>query len=126
MPYEFNWEPLGVVAHFSGVVLDEELIAATKEVYASPLLPVMKYLIVDFSLTEKLAVSSEIVLSVANSDQRASKTNPDVKVAIITSSPLVRGLSNVYAATHEVKGGSWTTKIFECEENARAWAVPSS
>ncbi len=58
MPYKPSWEPLGVVCRFSGVVSDEELIAATEEVTASPLFPAMKYLIVDFSMIEKLDVSS--------------------------------------------------------------------
>ncbi len=39
MPYQLGWEPLGVVHRFSGVVSDEDLMAATEEVNASPLLP---------------------------------------------------------------------------------------
>ena len=122
MPYEVSWEPLGVVARFSGVFSDEDLIAEQWEVYANPLFPAMKYLIVDLSLVEKFAVSSETVRTVAVSDKRASETNPDVKIAVITSAAVIRGMSNIYAITHEVSGGSWTTKIFEREEDARAWA----
>ena len=69
MPYEFSWEPLGVVLRFSGVVSDEDLIASGQH---------------------------------------------------------IRGMSNMYRLTHEARGGSWTTEIFEREEDARAWAVPSS
>ena len=126
MPYEISWQPLGVVYNFSGVVSDEDLCAATEEVNASPLLPAMKYLIADFSSIEKFDVSSVSVRMIANSDSRASKTNPDVKVAIISASLFMRGMSNIYAITHQAAGGSWTTKVFQCEEDARAWAVPSS
>jgi hypothetical protein len=126
MPYEVSWEPSGVVQRYSGVVSDEDVIAANREVYANPLLPAMKYQIVDFSLVEKIDVSSATARAVADSDRRVAETNPDVKAAIITSAPFVRGMSNLYATTHEVRGGSWTTKIFEREEDARAWAVPSS
>ena len=125
MPYEVSREPLGVVHRFSGVVSDEELIAATEEVTASPLLPAMKYLIVDFSMIEKLDVSSAAVRLVADLDRRAAETNPDVKVAIITSAVFLRGMSNMYALEHEATGGSWTTEVFEREEDARAWAAPS-
>ncbi len=125
MPYELSWEPLGVVFRFSGVVSDEELIASNGEVYTSRLFPAMKYQIVDFSIIEKLDVSSAAVRSVADSDRRAAETNPDVKVAIITSDPFVRGMSNMFALHHEARGGSWTTELFEREEDARAWAVPS-
>ena len=126
MPYEIDWQPMGVIYRFSGVVSDEDLRAATAEVYASPLLLTMKYLIADFSLIEEFAVSSATVRMVADSDSRVSKTNPDVKVAIISTAVFMRGMSNIYAITHQLYEGSWTTKIFECEEDARSWAVPSS
>ena len=126
MPYEISWEPSGVVQRFSGVVSDEDVIAANLEVYANPLLPAMKYQIVDLSLAEKIDVSSATARAIADWDRRVAETNPNVKAAIITSSSFARGMANMYAITHEVRGGSWTTKVFEREEDARAWAVPSS
>ena len=126
MPYELSWEPLGVVYRFSGVVSDVDLVAATEEVNASSRFPVMKYQIVDFSAIEKFDVSAATVRAVAASDRRSAETNPDVKVAIITSEVFLRGMSNIYAIEHEVAGGSWTTEVFESEEDARAWAAPSS
>ena len=126
MPYELSWEPLGVVQRYSGVVSDEDLFAVTDQVNASSLFPDMKYQIVDFSVIENLDVSSAAVRAVADSDRKAAETNPDVKVAIITSAPFMRGMSNMYRLSHEGMGGSWTTEIFERQEDARAWAVPSS
>ena len=126
MPYKLSWEPQGITFRFSGVVSDRDLTASNEEVYASPLLATMKYQIVDFSVIEKFDVSSETVREVAASDQRAAETNPDVKAAIITSAPFLRGMANIYAHEHEAKGGSWTTQLFEREEDARAWAVPSN
>ncbi len=126
MPYEVSWEPLGVVIRASGVLLDEDSIAVNEELYASPLFPVMKYQIIDFSLIEKFDLSSERVRITADRDRIAAETNPDMKIAVITSNTLVRGMANMYATYHAVRGGSWTSKIFECEDDARAWAVPSS
>ena len=126
MPYELSWEPLGVVIRYSGVVSDEDIIASVDETYASPRLLVIKYQISDFSRIETADVSSETVRKIADLDIRVSEANPDLKVAVITSAPFVRGMSNMYAINHEVRGGSWTTKIFEREEDARAWAAPSS
>ena len=125
MPYDLSWEPLGVVFRFSGVVSDEDLTASNEEVYANPLLPTMKYQVVDFSTIEKFDVSSATVLAVAASDRIAAETNPDVKVALITSAPFPRSMSNLYSLYHESRGGSWTTEVFEREDDARAWAVPS-
>ena len=126
MPYQLGWEPLGIT-RFSGVVSDDELIAANAEVNASPLLAAMKYMILDFSMIEKFDVSTATVRALAASDRRAAAINPDVRIAIITSSPLMRGMSNMYAIEQEAGegGSSWTTQLFEREEDARAWAVPS-
>ena len=125
MSCEISWEPSGVVFRFSGVVSDEDLIASNEEVlYTSPLFPIMRYQIVDFSMVEEFDVSSATVRAVAESDRRAAETNPDVKEAIITSAPLIRGMSNMYALTHESMGGTWTVEIFEREKEARAWAAP--
>ena len=126
MPYEISWEPLGVVLRASGVLLDEDSIAVNEELYASPLFPVMKYQIIDFSLIEKFDLSSERIRITADWDRIAAKTNPDMKIAVITSTAFVRGMANMYAIYHGLRGGGWTSKIFECEEDARAWAVPSS
>jgi len=126
MPYEISWEPLGVVLRASGVILDEDSTAANEELYASPLFPNMKYSIIDFSRIEKFGLSSERVRLTAERDQIAAETNPDMKIAVIASTPLVRGMANMYAIYHELRGGGWTSKIFECEDDARAWAAPSS
>ena len=125
MPYKVSWEPSGVVFRFSGVVSDEDLVASNEEVYASPLLPTMKYQVVDFSTIESFDASSATVLAISASDRIAAKTNPDVKVAIITSAAWVQSMTNLYSLYHESRGGSWTTEVFAHEDAARAWAVPS-
>ena len=126
MPYVISWEPAGVVFRFSGVVSDEDLITSNGDVYASSQFPAMKYQIVDFSVIETFDVGAATVRVVADSDRRAAEINPDVRVAIITSAPFMRGMSKMYAGSHEAAGGTWTTEVFESEEDARAWAVPSS
>ena len=123
MPYKLIWEQEGVVFRFSGVVSDEELIASNDEVYASPDFPAMKYEIVDFTVIDKLDVSAEAVRRVARMDRVASETNADVRVAIITSEMFILGMSRMYGLGHESEGGSWTTEVFESEEDARAWAI---
>ena len=126
MPYELSWEPLGVVFRFSGVVSDGDLVASNNEVYANPLFPTMTYQIVDFSVIEEFGVSSETIRVVAEMDRRAAESNPAVKAAIIATTTLLRGMSNMYALNHEAMGGTWVVKFFESEKEARAWATPSS
>ncbi len=126
MPYTLSWESEGVVFHFSGIVSDEDLLTSNADVYASPHFPKLKYQIVDVSTIEEFDVSSSTMRSLASSDRIAAEMNPDVKVAIITSAPFMRGMANMYALSHEAEGGSWVTEVFDSEEDARAWAVPSS
>ena len=125
MPYNLCWEAEGAVFRFSGVVSNDDLIASNEEVYTSPCFSAMQYQIVDFSVIEAFDVDSATVRAVAASDVRAAQLNPDVKVAIITSATFLRGMSNMYALSHEAGGGSWVTETFEREEDARAWAVRS-
>ena len=126
MPYELAWEPSGVIFRYSGVVSNEDIIASNREVYASPLFPAMNFQIVDLSKAEKFDVSNATVRTVADLDREASETNPNVRIAVIVSVPIMRGMSIMLALIHEAVGGSWTTEFFEREEDARAWAISSS
>ena len=126
MPYELSWEAAGVVFRFSGIVSDDDLVASNDEIYASPRFPEMRYQIVDFSTIDKFDVSAAAVRAVSRLDRRASEINPNVRVAIITSETFVLGMSRMYGGSHEAAGGTWATEVFEREEEARAWAVPSS
>jgi len=126
MPYRIIWENGGLVYRFSGGVSDEDLVGATEEVNAHPLFAAMSYQIVDFSVIDTFDASSVGVRRVASMDRLASETNPDVRVAIITSATFIRGMSRMYALGHGSEGGSWTTEVFESEEDARAWAISAS
>ena len=126
MPYELTWEAAGVVFRFSGIVSDDDLVASNDEIYASLRFPEMRYQIVDFSTIDKFDVSAGAVRVVADLDRKASEINPDVRVAIITSETFMRGMSRMYAGSHEAAGGTWATEVFEREDKARAWAFPSS
>ena len=119
MPYEIIWETSGVAFRFSGVVSDEDLITSNEDVYASPLFRSLRYQIVDFSPIEGFEVPSATIRRVAESDRRAAQANPDVRVAIITSAVLVRGMSNMYALTHDSMGDTWAVEILKHEKAAR-------
>ena len=72
------------------------------------------------SVIEKFDVDGHGIRAVADLDRRAAETNPDVKIAIITSATFLCGMANMYALSHEAGGGSWVTETFEREEDARA------
>ena len=125
MSHEITWEATGVVCHFSGIVSSEEIVEVKAEVFDDPRIREISYQIADFTQLEKLEVSADAVREVAVIDRRLSEVNPDVRVAVITSESFVRGISNLYALTHDSLGGNWITEAFEYEEDARAWAMSS-
>ncbi len=122
MAYEIIWESRGVLFRLSGDVIDADLLDANEEVYAHPKFAEMRYQIVDFSVITHFGISADAVARAAKLDQQASLRNPDVKVAIITSEPLLRGLSSLYSRSHTALGGAWRTKTFDTEAEAREWA----
>jgi hypothetical protein len=101
---------------------DEDLIESNKEVYANPQFPNIRYEIFDVSGVTQFEVSSKAVSQVGAMDQEASRRNPNVRVAIITSEPFAIGLSRLYSRSHKAMGGTWRTEMFDTEEAARNWA----
>ncbi len=121
MAYDLEWEPNGVVFRYHGTVTDDDLTESNEEIYADPHFPQMRFQIVDFSKIVKFAVSSRAVAGLAVRDQEASASNPDVKVAIVTSEPFLYGMSRMYSRSHQAMGGTWRVKMFDTEEQAREW-----
>jgi hypothetical protein len=123
MPTEINWEPGGVVCHFTGVVSSEEIWKMKSEILDDPRIGDINFQIADFLMLEKFEFSAEIVRDIAGLDQDLTIANPEMKVALITSDSYMRGLLDLYTMTHQSMGGKWLLEAFDDEEEARAWAM---
>jgi hypothetical protein len=119
MPYETHWEPHGIRWVFTGEVSDDDLVRCNRELYEDPRFLTIRYEIVDFQKITGIAARSETVTLVADMDREQSARNPEVKVAILGATPLITGLTRMYA----MSGGDeiWDVRIFETEEEARKW-----
>jgi hypothetical protein len=119
MPYETHWEPHGIRWVYTGEVTDEDLIRANQELYEDPRFLAIRYEIADFRNITGAAARSETVTLVGDMDREEAARNPDVKVAILGATPLITGLTRMYA----MSGGDavWDVRIFETEEEARKW-----
>jgi hypothetical protein len=119
MPYEIRWETKGVRSVFSGIVTDDDLLRSNFELYDDPRFTSIRYEIADFGLAEGSSFSAETVRCVARMDHDQSVRNPDVKVAILATGTLARGLARMYA----LSGGDtpWVTQLFRTEEDALSW-----
>ena len=119
MPYTTHWEDRGIRWVFTGVLTGEELLNANLAIYDDSRFMEMRYQVVDFLLVTDFNVTSEIVREIGQLDEKASQRNPDVKVAVIATNLLHKGLTRMW----ELSGGGaiWQTAIFEDEETARVW-----
>ena len=123
MPYELSWEPGGMCLRAFGVITDEDILTINRVMMSDPRARSTRYQIADFSDVTEMKVSREVVTSIARMDSEWAKEIPKIRKAIIASTPVIRGWSNVYAHSHEADGGTWETRLFENEAEARAWAM---
>lgn len=119
MPYETHWEDRGIRWVFTGEVTDDDLIRCNQELYDDPRFLTIRYEIADFREITVAAARSETVTRVGDMDREQAARNPDVKVAILGATPLITGLTRMYA----MSGGDaiWDVRIFETEVEARKW-----
>ena len=121
MPYELNWEDRGLLFKFWDVVTGDELVQSNLDAYSDPRFQNIEYELVVHSKSSVFEAPAEKVRQVARMDAEASKSNPRLKIAIVASQIVMRGLANLYRLQSEGEGGTWETEFFEIEEEARRW-----
>ena len=119
MPYETHWENEGIRRVFSGIVTDGDLLRCNLELYDDARFESIRYEIADFRAGESFTVTAKTLRRVARMDGDQAVRNPSVKVAVIATAAVQKGLAQVYA----LSGGDtpWVTEVFDSEEDARAW-----
>jgi len=119
MAYETHWEPSGIRFVFTGTVTDDDLIQSNKDVYDDPRFEDIRYQIADFRDMDEFAALSDTVRLIADMDREQASRNPDIKVAILSTSSLMKGLGRMYALSGA--GEEWDVRVFDTEEEAREW-----
>lgn len=119
MAYTAHWEEHGAYCVYEGVLTNDQIVEADREVVNHPDFHKFRYGIADFSRVEKFEMNSEAVLQSSGFDRANSPTNPDFRVAIIATATVMKGFARMWEQTGG--GEVWETKIFEDIETARAW-----
>jgi hypothetical protein len=109
----------GVTAIFSGVITSQEIYDANTEILSHPDFPSLRYQLCIFQNVSDFQISTHELMLTAQRDIEASKTNKNVKVAIVTDSTLVYGLGRMYDAFADES--DWQTEIFWKIEEAYDW-----
>ncbi len=121
MPEEKKYlsDDYGVEIIGKGVVSGEELYNTANVVYSGDTLLKQKYLLINFVHVENLDVSTEDIVKLANQDIAASKTNPNILIAIVGEQDVVFGLARMWEA--HVYESAFETMVFREREEAVAW-----
>ena len=110
---------IGIEIVATGTVTGEEIITAHKEIYNDENLRKQKYQIIDRTHCTKYQVTSEEVEEISDLDNRASEINPNIIIAIISTTSLQYGISRMWQAY--IKDDRFVTKIFEDRASADEW-----
>ena len=109
----------GIEILATGTVTGQEIIEEHKEIYNAENLKRQKYQIIDRTHCTKYLVSDEEVREIALIDKQASETNPNIIIAIVSSSDLQYGVSRAWQA--HVQASKFLTRVFRDRISADAW-----
>jgi hypothetical protein len=115
--YLENGAGIEVVA--SGTVTGSEIIEAHREIYNAANIRRQRYQLIDRSECKEYLVSYAEVQKIAEIDKKASKTNPNIIIAIVAPEDLQFGMSRVWEA--HVEETTFVTEIFRDRESAEHW-----
>lgn len=119
MAYTNNWESKGVYKVFSGDVDGQQALHSIVEIEADHRFDEIRYVINDFlNVTEVSATERDIALMAAI-DRAASMTNPNIRIAVVTTEERVRNLAIKYSEL--MRGCPYQTRLFETVDAARLW-----
>lgn len=121
MPIQIKYIDEGIGVEFigSGVVTGADIIAANKEIYRNENFHRQRYQLVDRTKCTKYEVSHKEIIIIAKQDKVASRINPNIIIALISTSPLQYGISRMYQAY--IGDDGFLTEVFQDRKSAEKW-----
>jgi hypothetical protein len=110
---------IGIEIIASGIVTGEEVIEAHKEIYNEENLKKQKYKIVDRTDCTEYQVYAEDIEKIAEMDDEASRINPNLIIAVISTTSLQHGMTRMWQAY--LKNNVYITKNFLDRISADNW-----
>ena len=118
MSFELFWEPRGVVLRFAGVVLPSDPREATVAYEGDVRFGDLRFVIADYSAIAGCAARPSDMEMVGATNFGASKSNPRIRKAVVTTSPEVIAMAEHY---RKVLRSPVPTQVFATMADARAW-----
>lgn len=124
MPYKITWQEHGVVWHYSGVLTGNELLQSNLDIFGDERFDDIRYQIVNLAGADKIEVTEGHMRKIAYLDMAAARTNPRVKVAVVSDNDAATQLSVHYDKFCDAKS-PWESRVFSSIEEAEAWVKES-
>lgn len=118
MPYALHWETHGVYKKFSGVVTGFELLQSVIDVASDVKFRSLKYELTDYLSAVETVFSPDMLNEVRAVRLGSFKTNPNIRVAIVTMDPQIQ--QRIYS-TIVAKLTLHQTQVFSTTAEANAW-----
>ena len=118
MSFELRWEPRGVVIQFAGIVTPRDPQDATTAYEGDIRFGDLRFVIADYSAIAGCAATPSDMEMVGAMNYGASKSNPRIRKAVVTTSPEVIALAEHY---RKALGSPILTRVFATMADARAW-----
>jgi len=125
MPYKTTWLANGIIWTYSGVLTGNELLNSNFEIFGDERFDDIRYQIVDLSAVEKVEVTENHMRKIAHLDMAAARTNPRIKVAVVSTTSIASDLSIQYEKYTSGKS-PWVTQTFATVAEAEAWVSAES
>ena len=110
---------IGIEIIASGIVTGEEVIEAHKEIYNEENFKKQKYKIVDRTDCTKYQVYPEDIEKIGEMDDEASRINPNLIIAVISTTSLQHGMTRMWQAY--MKNNVFIKKNFQDRISADNW-----
>lgn len=119
MSYENIWEKHGVYRKYNNCVTGKEILQAVQDVESDNRFDLICYVINDYLDVTEVDVSFEKIKIIAAIDDAAALTNPNIKVAQVTTNSAIEDLAQFYS---ERPGNNrYHSKLFTSLDEAREW-----
>lgn len=120
MPYLISWKQHGIVWHYSGVLTGNDLLQSNFDIFGDERFDDIRFQIVDLTKVDRIEVTEKLMRKVAHLDMAAARSNPRVKVAVISNSDAATKLNEYYDKYCDDKS-PWETRVFSSIEEAESW-----
>lgn len=121
MSYENIWEEGGVYRRYSNSITGKEILQSIQDVQGHSQFDSISYVINDLRYVTAHDVSLQDLKTIAAIDKASARTNPNIKIAIVSTMPKTQNMANMYG---ELIGNDlFTCEVFANLDDAREWAI---